>query len=574
MSSRNPNNSLPGSSNMRNHDWTWYEPPPANQNINTTNSICTNENQDSVSSCHYYEASGEDNNTLTTFIETNPPNKKSDRSTKQSRQLPHWLWFIIAKCLGIPLHPSNKPIIGLILHILTFASALTFAVSHMWFVIFDILSPNTPIDIANGTVSIFLIVLWGSFGFYAKNLSGRLFRHPQFLRDIRMHSRTIFKINAAILFFLLGAIFIGTNDYEGYHSFLNETCEKVELYPIVCKLQFLSRVIFSVFALIWHSLVSFVMISVCRTHTIGIRRFIRELEYDAAMNEHYIAQTNMDAPLKYEDICQETSWLDGDNTDDEMLSNEEPFSILTHRRYLKSRRRNTCPPVLNSISSSNPREGERTNNLETVNEISILTSPIYQPETYSSHKNNADQDAKDQNYQKPSQSERTFIPISEMNKATSVIENSDDCMLTPHTMSVTEILHNYWKIYCRLRLSSAALQRWFVSLISLVILWCGTYLVYWLKNPASASDILQFIVPLIILILLSSALAEVNMEGQRMAKCICPTEERLRLLQFLNQSPLVMPMYGFPMTHGTIITVIFAILVGFTTRIIITEMTK
>ncbi|XP_023217565.1 uncharacterized protein LOC111619963 [Centruroides sculpturatus] len=531
---------------------------------------------ETTADCRYYEASGEDNNTLATFMETNPSIPKKDRSTKQSRQLPHWLWFVIAKCLGIPLHPNDKPIIGLILHMLTFASALTFAVSHMWFVIFDILSPNTPIDIANGTVSIFLIVCWGSFGFYAKNLSARLFRHTQFLRDIRMHSRTIFKINAAVLFFLLGAIFISTNDYDGFHSYLNETCEKVELYVIVCKLQFLSRVIFSVFALIWHSLVSFVLISVCRTHTIGIRRFIRELEYDAAMYEHYFAQTNMDVPLKYEDICQETSWLEGDmNTDDEMLSTDEPFSILNHRRFTKSKRRYTCPPTFDSASfSNNNRQEGDTNRIETVDEIGILTSPIQNHEDEFARNNHADHDQQDKSNTRAAHSERQFIPISEMNKGTSIIENSDDCMLTPHTMSVTEILHNYWKIYCRLRLSSAALQRWFVSFISLVILWCATYLVYWLKNPASASDIVQFMVPLIILILLSSALAEVNMEGQRMTRCICPTEERLKLLQFLSQSPLVMPMYGFPMTHGTIITVIFAILVGFTSRIIITEMTK
>ena len=54
----------------------------------------------------------------------------------------------------------------------------------------------------------------------------------------------------------------------------------MSLNPWVCRIMYVSRVIFSVFALVFNSMVGFVVLSVCRTHTIGIRRFIRELEED------------------------------------------------------------------------------------------------------------------------------------------------------------------------------------------------------------------------------------------------------------------------------------------------------
>ena len=38
---------------------------------------------------------------------------------KQSRRLPYWLWVIIAKSLGIKLHPKDRPVVSSVLHILT-----------------------------------------------------------------------------------------------------------------------------------------------------------------------------------------------------------------------------------------------------------------------------------------------------------------------------------------------------------------------------------------------------------------------------------------------------------------------
>ena len=71
---------------------------------------------------------------------------------------------------------------------------------------------------------------------------------------------------------------------------------------------------------------------------------------------------------------------------------------------------------------------------------------------------------------------------------------------------------------CRLRTSSLVLQRWMVALVSFIILWNITYIIYWFSHPATLLGIAQFLLPLLLLPLVCAAYAEVNMEGKRMLK--------------------------------------------------------
>lgn len=59
---------------------------------------------------------------LSNPVEENP--ERVDRHTQQSRRIPYWLWFIIAKSLGIKLQEGDKPIVATVLYTLTFMSAL------------------------------------------------------------------------------------------------------------------------------------------------------------------------------------------------------------------------------------------------------------------------------------------------------------------------------------------------------------------------------------------------------------------------------------------------------------------
>ena len=70
----------------------------------------------------------------------------------------------------------------------------------------------------------------------------------------------------------------------------------------------------------------------------------------------------------------------------------------------------------------------------------------------------------------------------------------------------------------RLCVTSRYLQRWLASWITFVFIWDGYFIIYWTNHQASLVGILQFVMPLLLLLLVCSAYAEVNAEGQRLLK--------------------------------------------------------
>ena len=192
---------------------------------------------------------------------------------KQSRRLPYWVWLLLAKSLGIKMHDFDRPICGTIMHVLTLLFAFGFAVTHAWYKVYDIVSNDTKETVLRGTVSIAMVLFWCSLGIYANKLAGRLFVTPHFLDSIRLHSKTIFKISAAGITIVLGLAAIILNCFEAKDIFDGSMCRKIVLNIAVCKVLFVTRVICSIFTLIWNLLVAIILLSVCRTHTIGKYNF-------------------------------------------------------------------------------------------------------------------------------------------------------------------------------------------------------------------------------------------------------------------------------------------------------------
>ena len=64
-----------------------------------------------------------------------------------------------------------------------------------------------------------------------------------------------------------------------------------ELNVGICQTYWISQVIFSVFFLVWNLLVAVVLVSVARTQTINIRKFLRELEHDALLLDGRLRNT-------------------------------------------------------------------------------------------------------------------------------------------------------------------------------------------------------------------------------------------------------------------------------------------
>ena len=60
----------------------------------------------------------------------------------------------------------------------------------------------------DGIVSIMLISYFCGLGVYSHRLGYRLFVHPKFLDMLRLHSKTIFKLPAALLLFVILSMFV------------------------------------------------------------------------------------------------------------------------------------------------------------------------------------------------------------------------------------------------------------------------------------------------------------------------------------------------------------------------------
>lgn len=283
-----------------------------------------------------------------------------------------------------------------------------------------------------------------------------------------------------------------------------------------------------------------------------MRRFIKEVEFDASIMERHLSSEHKILPLSQEDIWQESLWIAEEEND------EEYSKYLPRARHgMSISKRDINPHVQASEPSIRPSDHQ--------GEISVLFSPITENVT---QRNNSMSEF-EWNYVND---DRPFIPVRRLLETHK--DAPEDSAATPHTMTNAELMHHFWKLNCRLRFSSCALQRWYATFVALVLLRCSTYLVHWLGHPASVFDILQFVLPLILLVVLSTAIAEVNFEGQRVMRCIYPTETRIKPLQYMALNPLQMSVYGFGMTHGTIVTVVFAILAGFVSKIVITEISK
>ncbi|XP_071519181.1 uncharacterized protein [Panulirus ornatus] len=239
----------------------------------------------------------------------------NNRHMRQSRRLPFWLWFIIAKSLGIKLNPQDKPIAATVLYTLTFMSALGYFLSNWWFTAYDIVSDYTKTTVIDGTISIFFCLLWGALGIYANKLAYKLFSHKKFLDMLRLHSKTILKMNASVVLFTLLLMIAIFNDVNAYTNFLDETCHKVSVEVLVCKVRYIFRVLYSAFAVIWNYLVAFVLISTCRTHVIGIRRFMQALEQDArAYESRYMGLAQQGSSER--PVLEEYTWVDEDYLDE------------------------------------------------------------------------------------------------------------------------------------------------------------------------------------------------------------------------------------------------------------------
>lgn len=192
---------------------------------------------------------------------------------KQSRRLPVWVWRFLAKILGIKSCPEEKPWISAILYGMTLVFAFVLSITGLWYIILDIKSQYSKTTLLTGFVNILIGFGWIALGIYSNKLAGKLMYNRNFGESVRIHSRTFLKISVAGILIFASIAMIGVNSYSAYDDLSGQKCTVIGVYPVVCKLLFISRILFGVVSLVWNLLVGCVLLSVCRTHTIGKHQY-------------------------------------------------------------------------------------------------------------------------------------------------------------------------------------------------------------------------------------------------------------------------------------------------------------
>jgi len=463
--------------------------------------------------------------------------------TRSAKKIPYWLWVIIAKILGIKLSADEKPIVSAVLHIATFGSAAALFCTNLAYQVSAVTSNFTKTDLLDGMVSVMVMSYFCGLGVYSHRLGYRLFVHPKFLDMMRLHSKTVFKLNAAFLLFLILSMFVIILNVASVSSIYprqdnitdltNTTnqdyinpCQLAQMNVAICQTFWISQIIFSLFFLVWNLLVSVVLVSVARTQTIHIRRFLRELEQDALLLDRKLnASYSAVGSRPVRDDLKNLIWSDDDQIGDmfkDAYVDHQSGGVIDDRV-------NVGPGGENDLQLDTDRADSRSNSRN--NSVSTRS---------------------------------TFQPLD-------TVLDEDESSIVPHILTEQEIMHKYWKITMNVRLASVALQRWMSSIIGLITTWSAIRMVYWLSHTPTWSGVTMFAIPLLLLPLLSSSYAEVNYEGAKIIQSILPTESRVQSFQYLYGHPVQMNVYGHSITYGTIGTVVAGILAAFASKILLQE---
>jgi hypothetical protein len=190
-------------------------------------------------------------------------------TTTQSKRLPGWAWWMLSRCLGVRLHPAERPVLGIVLYALTVLLAALYLITFTWYNVYDIVSEYTKSTVLTGLMAIIIAIYWGALGVYGNRLASKLFASESFLASVRMHSKTFFRISAVGILAVIALSAMALNNYQAITSYDAVKCTNISVSAHVCTTMVASRCAFSLVCWLWNVLVAMVLLSVCRTHTIG-----------------------------------------------------------------------------------------------------------------------------------------------------------------------------------------------------------------------------------------------------------------------------------------------------------------
>lgn len=554
------------------------------------------------------------------------PDEEFQRSEVNfSRRVPDWLWATLTAMLGIGTETSNcRHLVAFSMRLMTLVSALIFAGCGLVFKAFDVMSENTKTTMLDAIGDALLAAYWVGMGIYARSLAARLFSNALFVECIQMHSKTIFKMNTAAIIMLLSTTCVATNLYASrnlleWHgventnsSYAEGTCSNAGVHVALCEVYFTFRTIYSGFNLLWNLLVANILLSVCRTHTISIRRFKKELLYDNKIYEEFVmlqalaaqvfpSESNMnrrERPQTMTAILEGEGWETSINDIDDYGSRPPSNAvILNTMRTIRSSAYNANSSILQrpplpppppqtlptNADSSPPRRPIPPPPPPRILPTIADSPPPRRPSATADGPQ--DGDVTRRNHEAPLDDQPPSLESSVeedpyMRMFNTILKSlgPDEAIYRraletgqPPIMNTEDLLFKYFQFVRRLSSTSRLLQRWMSSVISLVLLWCALFILYWTSNEVTWLGLFVFTLPLVILYLLTSAYAEVNFEAGGIVKCVLPTPERVDSLDHVREQPPELKVFSFKITHNAIMTVVAGVAVSFATSLVLEQ---
>jgi hypothetical protein len=103
-----------------------------------------------------------------------------------------------------------------------------YIMSNFWFSVYNTISVKTHDDVISGFVSVLISVCWVSLGLYARKRALKLLRSPHIVPMIRLHARTVFKLNASLVLGSLLLAFVVLSNVSATRAWTDETCQTGE----------------------------------------------------------------------------------------------------------------------------------------------------------------------------------------------------------------------------------------------------------------------------------------------------------------------------------------------------------
>lgn len=497
---------------------------------------------------------------------------------RHSKMIPPWLWSFFTVVFGISTDPNVRPITATFLYCFTLFFAFLHASTSGFYIYSDVVSANTKTTIFTGTAAIILGVAWIMIGIYGNDVARRILRNKGLMNNVRMHARTIFRLNAALAISLVALAALGIHIYIARSVFENQRCQLVNLNPLVCQLSYISSCVYSSLVLFWNVIVAYLCMSMCRTFTIVCRRFIRELEREGKVLEK-LYRLKLNSRMKEaEDMHQRALiepsvgglWDVGDTLAEVSPSAymEDVESDLSDEDCIPP---STTPRVRSRSNFSNQHFTEASvpstipevpSSAETSQTVDLTNSSILQSENELHTISHGEEPRVE--IRRPHCSHQ--VPPEEQHTEPEDIKNFEKMLFTEEDLCM-----RFWKITCQLRITSLVFQRWLSTWCAFVAFWAFSYIVYWLNHRAELLDFVYFLLPILLVTIVCTAYAEVNLESSRIMYSLCPRAGRLQFNRFINSQPAYLTVFSMPMTYQVIAGLIIAFGVAFASRIIMDE---